>query len=209
MVTKTENELALRYLPLAYAMARDVTSIPSEDARQDAAIGLLIAAAKFDQERGVDFSTYARYWVAESLQKAAIRGLPVHVPVNAAKAGYAKRRSARRGGDAPSASRVVDETDVSAVAIEREDGTLIDGLPVHDDRESIDSALDAGRVVSMLESLPSRQREALTRYYFGDGMSLDAVGAEMGISQEAVRQCIQRGIAGIRRRLGLCLEPAQ
>jgi len=207
-VMDSENELALRYLPMAVAMARNVKSIPFEDAVQEAAIGLVMGARRFDPERGAAFPTYARYWIAEALQTAAIRALPVHVPLHAAKASHAKRKSDRYAhGDRRPAPEVC-PTRVSSVAIEYEDGALIEGVPVHDDREAIDRKMDAMRIVNMLERLPYRQRKALTLYYLDDNATLDTVGAEMGICKEAVRQCIQRGIATLRRQLGITAEGA-
>jgi len=47
-----ENDLTLRYMPLAVAMARKAKSLPLEDAVQEAAIGLMTGARKFDRIRG-------------------------------------------------------------------------------------------------------------------------------------------------------------
>ena len=83
------DALILQYLPLARAMARR-TSLPFDDAEQEAIIGLIRAADHFDAGRNTAFPTYARYWITETLQRAAIRDLPVHVPVHVAKASFAK-----------------------------------------------------------------------------------------------------------------------
>jgi len=203
----SENELALRYLPMAVAMARRVKSLPLEDAVQEAAIGLMTGARKFDPERGAAFSTYARYWVAEALQRAAIRALPVHVPLQAAKESHAryKQSNSYTQNDNRSAQEF-SSAHVFSVSIEREDGTPIDGLPVCEDQEAIDQKMDAMRIFDMLGSLPYRQRKAIATYYLEDGATLESIGKEMGISREAVRQCIQRGIASIRQQLKIAKE---
>jgi RNA polymerase sigma factor (sigma-70 family) len=202
-----ENDLTLRYLPLAAAMAREVKSLPLEDAVQEAAIGLMTGARKFDPERGASFATYARYWIAEALQRAAIRALPVHVPLQKAKDSHAryKKSNPYAQSDNPMA-REASSTQVFSVPIEREDGTPIYELPSQDDIEAIDQKMDAMRIFDMLESLPYRQRKAIAIYYLEDGATLESIGAEMGISREAVRQCIQRGIASLRQQLGIDVE---
>ncbi|EGQ63194.1 RNA polymerase sigma-70 factor family protein [Acidithiobacillus sp. GGI-221] len=95
------DALVLQYLPLARAMAYRVTSLPFEDAVQEATIGLLRAVDHFDESRNTAFSTYARYWITEALQKAAIQSLPVHVPLHVAKASLAKSRRGERAANGP------------------------------------------------------------------------------------------------------------
>ncbi len=51
-------------------------------------MGLLTSADRLDPARGAAFSTYARYWIAETPQRAAIQSLPVHVLLHVAKANY-------------------------------------------------------------------------------------------------------------------------
>lgn len=184
------HDLALRYAPLALSMARRAKSLDFEDAAQDAMVGLLVAARHYDPERGAAFSTYARYWITESLQTSAIRSLPVHVPLRTAKASYAASRAGEKGG-----------TRVVAIPLEYENGESIAGLPVHDDRDSLDHHVDARRIIALFSRLSARQREALSGYYLKDGATLETVASTMGISKEAVRQAIQRGIARLRELL--------
>lgn len=90
--------MVLQYLPLARSMAYRATSLPFEDAVQEAIIGLIRAADRFDESRGTAFSTYARYWITDALQRAAIQALPVHVPIHVAKASLAKARRSLADG---------------------------------------------------------------------------------------------------------------
>ena len=83
---------------MARAMARR-SSLSFDDATQEATIGLIRAADHFDETRNTAFSTYARYWITESLQLATIRDLPIHVPVHVAKASFAKFKRSLAGGD--------------------------------------------------------------------------------------------------------------
>lgn len=198
------HDLALRYAPLALSMARRTKSLDFEDAAQDAMVGLLVAARRYDPERGAAFPTYARYWITEALQTSAIRSSPVHVPLHAAKASHAARTGRAQGPAAMkslAAASLAGGTLVVAIPLEYEDGESIAGLPVHDDRESLDRHVDAHRIIELFSRLSARQREALSGYYLDDGATLETVASTMGISKEAVRQAIQRGIARLRELL--------
>ncbi len=93
------NAMVLQFLPMARSMARKTAQkshLDFEDLCQDAALGLLCAANRFDPGRGAQFSTYAAYWVAERMQLAAIKSLVVHVPTHLAKASHARQKRADR-----------------------------------------------------------------------------------------------------------------
>jgi RNA polymerase sigma factor (sigma-70 family) len=207
-------------MPLASTMAKRVTSLPFEDAAQGSTIGLLRAADRFDDSRNTAFSTCARYWITEALQKAAIQSLPVHVPLHVAKASLAKtRRDERAANDSPAdgerprhlrrtGDRRIDhafaETNIRAVRAEMESE---EGNPLHGDAltqnpwTALDIRMDAGRVVTLFAGLTDRQKNALM-LHFGigghDGYTLEEAGNVMGISREAVRQLILRGLEELR-----------
>ena len=244
----TRDALVLQYLPLARAMARR-TSLDFEDATQEAIVGLLRAADHFDENRNTAFSTYARYWITDSLQRAAIRDLPVHVPVHVAKASFAKRKQSENclaggtcgqhglaGGqhqaandspmsdipanDSPTGSSVrrtgdrrIDHafavTNIHAVRVELENE---DGEPRHGDMltqnpwTEIENNMDAETIKVHFQRLTIRQQHALM-LHFGiggtavcktDGCTLEEAGSIMGISREAVRQLITRGLEELR-----------
>lgn len=58
---------------LAYGLAKSYQfcGLPLDDLRQEALLGLLDAAGKFDPGRGVLFSTYATWWIKKRLLRAA------------------------------------------------------------------------------------------------------------------------------------------
>ena len=58
-MTPEQNSMVLEHLPLAAAMASKFFSIPREDALQEAELGLVTAASKFNASMGVKFSTFA------------------------------------------------------------------------------------------------------------------------------------------------------
>ncbi|MDA8153159.1 MAG: sigma-70 family RNA polymerase sigma factor [Acidithiobacillus sp.] len=238
------NALVLQYLPLARAMARR-TSLAFDDAEQEAIIGLIRAADHFDASRNTAFPTYARYWITESLQRAAIRDLPVHVPVHVAKASFAKHKQSENclagvslagrnpandspandvlssdspadGGSPADPSRPLRRTgdrridhafaitNIHAVRVEME---YDDGSPRHDEMSAqnpwpgIENNMDSNTVKAHFRHLSRRQQHALM-LHFGiggtDGCTLEEAGYIMGISREAVRQLIVRGIEELR-----------
>ena len=227
------DALVLQYLPLARAMARR-SSLPFDDATQEATIGLIRAADHFDETRNTAFSTYARYWITESLQLAAIRDLPIHVPVHVAKASFAKFKRSLAGGnpqttgDQPAndsdnvnpgqpkqrtGDRRIDHAfamvNVHAVRTELE---YEDGEPRHGDMVTQnpwpekETSMDAAMVRAHFLHLSIRQKHALMLYYgIGgtavcktDSCTLEETGSIMGISREAVRQLIVRGIGALQ-----------
>lgn len=200
------HELVTRYTPLARSLAKNVRSLPYEDALQEAFIGLIVAAEKYDPERGA-FSTYATAWIIHYLQVASIQSLPVHVPI-----GLAKRKHAayNRGEDfmqckrAPvraSQKRAVVNISAIQISMTSEEGNALDfpdeTIGLMSEVSCKESAHALCRAVSLL---PDRQRIAvILRFGLGDGEAhtLEEVGVIMGCSREAVRQLVERALKSL------------
>ena len=228
----SRDALVLQYLPLARAMARR-SSLPFDDATQEATMGLIRAADHFDETRNTAFSTYARYWITESLQLAAIRDLPIHVPVHVAKASFAKfKRSLAGGNPQTTGDQPANDSDnvnpgqpkqrtgdrridhafamVNVHATRAELDYEEDGEPRHGEKltqnpwPGTENVMDADTVKALFRHLSTRQKHALTLYYGiggSDGHTLEEAGAILGISREAVRQLITRGLEMLREHL--------
>jgi RNA polymerase sigma-32 factor len=69
------HRLVTAYLRLAISMAAKYRaySLPVNDLIQEASVGLMKAASKFDPDRGVRFSTYAIWWIKASIQEYLMR----------------------------------------------------------------------------------------------------------------------------------------
>lgn len=69
------NDIAMAHLRLVVAMAGKFKGfgLPKADLVQEGYLGLLEAAARFDHERGVRFSTYASWWIRASMQDYVLR----------------------------------------------------------------------------------------------------------------------------------------
>lgn len=200
------DKLVLRYTPLARSLARNVRSLPYEDALQEAFIGLIVAAEKYDPERGA-FSTYATAWIINYLQVASIQSLPVHVPIGLAKrehAAYKRGEDFLQSKSAPvraSQKRASINIFALQISMTSEEGNNLDypdeTIGLMSEVACKESAHALCRAVRLL---PDRQRIAvILRFGLGDGEAhtLDEVGAIMGCSREAVRQLVERALKSL------------
>lgn len=73
--SQARNDIAMAHLRLVVSMAGKFRGfgLPRADLVQEGYVGLLEAAARFDHERGVRFSTYASWWVRASMQDYVLR----------------------------------------------------------------------------------------------------------------------------------------
>jgi len=73
--TRDPDQLVSAHLDLAYGLASRYRQrgLPLEDLRQEALLGLLQAARRFDPGRGAQFSTYAAWWIKKQILQALRR----------------------------------------------------------------------------------------------------------------------------------------
>jgi RNA polymerase primary sigma factor len=191
-------------------------------------LGLIRAAQKFDETKGIKFISYAVWWIRQSiLQALAEQSRIVRVPLNRAGALYrmGKRSSAllQELGREPTVDELADELDLSLEEVQRtlaisqthlsldapltpgQDNRLIDYLPDQfssgPDDETYERALSS-TIDEALATLKEREAKVL-RLYFGledsrDPMTLEEIGALLGITRERVRQIKERALARLR-----------
>jgi RNA polymerase primary sigma factor len=190
-------------------------------------LGLITAARRFDETRGVRFLSYAVWWIRQSILATLNRnGRIVRQPAGRLeRARNVSRVSARLSQDlqrSPTASEIaaaagVPESRVREVAgigrgdvsldaplAEGEDASLLDLLP---DRGAADpaSGLEATALLSAVRRgvgcLPGREREVVVLYYGMDGRepeSLSQIALSWGLSPERVRALKDRALARLR-----------
>jgi RNA polymerase sigma factor (sigma-70 family) len=192
---------------------RLVVSVAKEYARHGASlheliaegnIGLLKAVARFDPERGFRFSTYATYWIRQSVQLAA----------------RAQRKTSRSGAEGRPAAAPPPDVDRYLSEETRESlgpffgarpprrtislDELLRSRQVEGPGDPVlDSTVDLEKLQSVLKVLDRRESE-IVRLRFGleeatSPLTLGEIGDRLGITRERVRQIEDRAIQKLQR----------
>ena len=207
-----------------------------EDLINEGNLGLIKAAKRFDHERGFKFISYAVWWVRQAmLQALAEQSRIVRLPLNRAGALYRIGKAARQLhqelGREPEAreiakrlrmpSQEVSETmrisnthlSLDEAFEDDESNTLLDCL--EDERSLAPDEATFARTLeddlrAALRGLEPRE-ERILRLYFGidceQALTLEQIGAELGLTRERIRQIKEKALAKLRDAdPGRCLQ---
>jgi len=190
-------------------------------------LGLIRAAHKFDETKGIKFISYAVWWIRQAiLQALAEQSRIVRVPLNRAGTLHriGKRSSAllQELGREPTVDEIAEGLDISHDEVEKtlaisqshlsldapltpgEDNRLLDYLPDQFGRGPEDDTYEKALADTVEEALGTlKEREAkVLRLYFGldgqDPMTLEEIGSLLGITRERVRQIKERALVRLR-----------
>ncbi|MFC1735311.1 RNA polymerase sigma factor RpoD/SigA [Candidatus Hydrogenedentota bacterium] len=213
------QKLIVSNLRLVVSIAKKYAyyGMPLLDLIEEGNLGLMKAVEKFDAERGFKFSTYATWWITQSITRAlADYSRIIRIPVYMADKVMRYKRTfselSIKLGRNPTVEEVAKKLETTAEEVTKLHGysqgvaSLESSIGVENDVELVNIIGDSGvidasavvanifrdqKLTTLLGQLPERERKIIGfRYGLEDGAShtLEETGNHFGLTRERVRQ---------------------
>ena len=226
-------------LRLVVTIARDYADLglPLLDLISEGNIGLMMAIDRFDPSKGAKLSTYAGWWIRQSVKRAIsnqskIVRLPVHLGDKISKMRRVALRMSEELGREPTDDEFSEEIGIASEKVSELRGVGIRpaslDAPINDDglTEFGESVADEeartpfellrdkdlhNEVGGLLDVLTAREKRIISQRFGFDGRnrkSLEEVGRKLGVTRERIRQLQNIALSKLRRALRQKEEPA-
>ena len=201
--------------------------LPLADLIEEGNIGLIKASEKFQLDKNCKFSTYATWWIKQSIERALMNQprvirLPVHIVENINKLNKSLKKLRQKNGKEPAVQEISEDIGFPAryvkdlmILVEKTSSLeapmggstehLLSDTIEDKDCEPPDMMMDRVRVAAQLrgwldELAPTEKKILSLRYGLDDGesMTLEAIGKIFGLSRERIRQIEVAALSKVR-----------
>lgn len=230
---EARQKLITANLRLVVKIAKDYSrsGLPLLDLIAEGNVGLIKAVERFDPSKGGKLSTYASWWIKQSIRRAlanqskSIR-LPAHIVEKISKMRSAENKLSESLGRQPTIEELAAELEMSRTKVQKlksvsvhpasldapinnEEGNGVFGDIVSDDEakspfDEINDAQLRDEIERLMHRLDDREQEILKHRYglFGaEAETLEDVGKRFNITRERVRQIQKQAVEELRDML--------